>query len=612
MAGQLRIFVKIDDYVNAVQDAERIERQSVLNNEKDDVDHYANARLNVLSKLKALQLLAEEGEIYQNESSLLTELTAAELSALDNCANVQRTQGGEAAFTLLRQRQAQQLLSQIESQAGRIRAEEQREFDDAAHDAEWAANLRTKAFIIGFLANVLCFVWAYKTVITELRRQRQFARYMAILQSVAVRCTRAGDDFDDCLHEILKAAKALTNATKGTIQTLDESGSIRLIAHEGLSAECLEKGKNLTNNDGKICRLHLQGDQHIIVENVSASETIRESPWRELFLGAGVQSFVVTPLISSSGNLLGVITTGFAHTGRPTETQMRFLDLLARETADYLERKQIEKKLEHAHAQLANRAVHLDELVKERTARLQEMINDLEALSYSLVHDMRGPLRAMQTFAEVLKEDCRQLGPIAQGYIHRIQVASQRIDHLLRDALYYSRFMRDEMPVCCLNPKELLLGIVETYPEFERWQKSISICGEFPWVQANEAALTQCFSHLLDNALKFVPAGTKPDVVVWCERRNNRVRIYFRDNGVGIKREACQKVFRIFQKLDHEHRGTGIGLSIVKKAVERMGGFVGVVSDLGQGSIFWLELLRADAHTNSTQSLSRLQPSEAA
>jgi signal transduction histidine kinase len=333
------------------------------------------------------------------------------------------------------------------------------------------------------------------------------------------------------------------------------------------------------------------------VQDVSTSAALRNSPWAERLLKAGVRSFVAAPLMSSSERLLGIITVGFPRPGRPTETQIHFLDLLAREAADYLERKQIEKQLAHAHDQLADRAVHLEQLVKERTARLQEMIDDMDAFSYSLVHDMRAPLRAMQTFAEVLKEDCRNLGPIAQDYIHRIQVASQRIDHLIREGLYYSRFMREDMPLSPLNPKELLLGIVETYPQFAQCRQSISICGEFPMVRANEAALTQCFSQLLDNAVKFVTPGAAPAIVVWCEPARSRARIYFRDNGVGINAEGRAQIYKIFRKLDNEHRGTGIGLAIVKKAVERMGGTAGVVSD-PQGSIFWLELGRAGTTQN--------------
>lgn len=610
MAGQLRIFVQIDDYVDSVQDAERIQRESLLNNDEKHLLRYDAACRNVKTQLAAMQKLAEQGEIYRSESARLTQLTESALAELDNCMNVRSNQGYAAALALLRQTRAQQLVADIESQAGKIRGQEQQEFDAAAREAEWAANLRNRVFAAGLLINVLFFWAAYRFVATELDKKQTATRDMAILQSVAVRCTKADFNMDDCLREVLIAARTLTNATKGTIRTLDENGEMHIVAHEGFDKKFLDEMQRLTKTTGQLCAVHLENDQHAGVENVRTSEALRGTPWVDLLLNAGVESFVAVPLASSSGCLLGLIAICFPHPGRPTDTQMRFLDLLARETADYLERKEIEKELMKAHAQLGNRAVHLEELVKERTTRLQEMIDDLEAFSYSLVHDMRGPLRAMQTFSEVLKEDCRQLGPIAQDYVHRIQVASQRIDHLIRDGLFYSRFMREDMPLCPLQPKELLLGIVETYPNFANVQKSINICGDFPIVQANEAALTQCFSHLLDNAIKFVAPGTTPSITVWSELHNNRARIYFHDNGVGIKREAYDKIFKIFQKLDREHRGTGIGLAIVKKAVERMGGSVGVTSD-SEGSIFWLDLLRADTTADQPRAISNLQPTEA-
>jgi signal transduction histidine kinase len=111
-------------------------------------------------------------------------------------------------------------------------------------------------------------------------------------------------------------------------------------------------------------------------------------------------------------------------------------------------------------------------------------------------------------------------------------------------------------------------------------------------VLGHEAALTQCISNLLANAVKFVPAGTEPRIRVWTGSQNGSVRIWFEDNGIGIAPENHCRIFNIFERVhsDSEFEGTGIGLSIVKKAIERMGGDVGVESEPGRGSRFWIAL----------------------
>src|SRR5207247_9584134 len=98
----------------------------------------------------------------------------------------------------------------------------------------------------------------------------------------------------------------------------------------------------------------------------------------------------------------------------------------------------------------------------------------------------------------------------------------------------------------------------------------------------------------LGNAVKFIAPSVTPRVRVCAETHDGRVRLFLKDNGIGIEKETYEKIFQIFQRLDHKYEGTGIGLAIVKKAAERMGGSVGVESEPGKGSTFWLELARAN------------------
>jgi CheY-like chemotaxis protein len=120
-------------------------------------------------------------------------------------------------------------------------------------------------------------------------------------------------------------------------------------------------------------------------------------------------------------------------------------------------------------------------------------------------------------------------------------------------------------------------------------------------VLGNDALLTQCFSNLLGNAVKFVPSGVKAKVRVHAERRDGVVKIWVQDQGIGIPKNAQSKLFGMFQKLDSQYEGTGIGLAIVRKVIYRMGGKVGVESEPGAGSSFWVELPVANGGTTENR-----------
>jgi signal transduction histidine kinase len=150
--------------------------------------------------------------------------------------------------------------------------------------------------------------------------------------------------------------------------------------------------------------------------------------------------------------------------------------------------------------------------------------------------------------------------------------------------------VQQEMPLAPVDLSELVRDLVETYPNLHHDKADIFIEDNLPVVLGNDALLTQCFSNLLGNAVKFVAPGVRPVIHVRAETRDSTARIWVTDKGIGISRNAQEKLFGMFQKLDTQYEGTGIGLAIVRKVVERMGGKVGVESEPGVGSRFWVEL----------------------
>ncbi len=237
----------------------------------------------------------------------------------------------------------------------------------------------------------------------------------------------------------------------------------------------------------------------------------------------------------------------------------------------------------------------LERLVAERTAKLQELVGELEHFSYTITHDMRAPLRAMQGFAELMSESCAACDQQeTQGFLRRIRTSAARMDSLITDALNYSRTVRQELAVLPVDAGALLRGMLDSYPEFQPSRAQVEIGRELPLVMANEAGLTQCFSNLLNNAVKFVKPGQMPRVRIWAEPRDSWVRIWFEDEGIGIPRTMQPRVFDMFSRGHQDYEGTGIGLALVRKVMDRMGGKVGVESEEGKGSRFWLELRSAE------------------
>jgi signal transduction histidine kinase len=262
-----------------------------------------------------------------------------------------------------------------------------------------------------------------------------------------------------------------------------------------------------------------------------------------------------------------------------------------RERAETLEKSQ--RELMAAKEEISHHADELEQTVEERTARLRETIAQLEAFSYSISHDMRGPLRAMQQYSQILLEDYKDdLGPEVADYLARIVRGAHRLDRLIQDVLTYSRVARVAMPIVPVDLDKLVHDIVQQYPAFQPPTADVQVVDQLPKVLGNEASLTQCISNLIGNAVKFVKPGETPHVRVYPGQLNGAVQICFEDNGIGIAPENHQRIFNIFERIHHdrEYEGTGIGLSIVKKTVERMGGDVGVESAPGRGSKFWIKL----------------------
>src|SRR5438105_8484082 len=200
----------------------------------------------------------------------------------------------------------------------------------------------------------------------------------------------------------------------------------------------------------------------------------------------------------------------------------------------------------------------------------------------------------MSGFSTELME---HLGPrldeTAKEYMFRIRGSASRMDRLICDLLELGRLGTIDLPIETVELEAVVQkAMVPLENDLKQKRAEINFQQPLLPVRASSVMLEQVFANLLGNALKFVVAEAVPRIQVWSELRDEMVRVCVQDNGIGIKPEHAKKLFQPFSRLVNgtEYPGTGIGLAIVRKGVERMGGRVGVDSEPGKGSCFWLEL----------------------
>jgi len=290
-------------------------------------------------------------------------------------------------------------------------------------------------------------------------------------------------------------------------------------------------------------------------------------------------------------------------------TETDFVAAAMRRTAELLLRRtQVLEQVNHDNLELqsalsreleakSRSEAELERKVEERTASLREAVSQMEEFSYTVSHDLRSPLRAMQGYAQILLEEYQQrLDETGQDYLRRIQRAAERMDRLTTDVLNYTRVARAEFTLVPTDLDTIVRNAVAHYDELQRFSASVRIESPLLPVWAHEPSLMQCVSNLLTNAVKFVKPGEAPRITVRTERAGARVRLWVEDHGIGIAPENQGALFRMFERLPTggKYEGTGVGLAIVRKGAEKMGGSCGVVSDGVNGSRFWIELAAAE------------------
>jgi PAS domain S-box-containing protein len=451
--------------------------------------------------------------------------------------------------------------------------------------------------------------WRTRQALQEaVRKEQHRADQLRGLSEAALALNAAGT-VDEVLRILGVRARDILGATR-VVSTLAgpdrpaSAGAVLPAESPGNTSPTPAGGGNGQGEAGSLI------DAAVLRENRALRLTAREVAEHPAYHGgrrsggvAGTvpRGWLAAPLRGAHGECIGLIRLADRPGAEFTESDEAVLMQLAQIASLAIQNIRLVAAARQAEDQVRRYAVELERRVDERTAALRASNAELEAFSYTVSHDLRAPLRAMQGFADALLEDYGdRLDAQGLDYARRVARAAQRLDGMIQDLLAYSRIGRVDPRPAALSLSEVVSEVL-TQVEADVRQRAavVSVESGMPAVAAHRATLTQILANLMTNAVKFVAPGVTPRVRVRTEDLGNRVRLWVEDNGIGIAPEHQDRVFRVFERLHgvESYPGTGIGLAIVRKGTERMGGHAGLESTPGEGSRFWIEIPKAEGRS---------------
>lgn len=263
------------------------------------------------------------------------------------------------------------------------------------------------------------------------------------------------------------------------------------------------------------------------------------------------------------------------------------------EKLDRLQLEAVTRKLNKKVKELENYKKHLEEIIKERTKALEETNKELEAFIYSVSHDLRAPLRAIDGFSEIFISDYGDsIDEKGRDIFSRIRINAQRMKQLLDKLLLLSRLSRKEMVFSVINMKDMVNGVYIELTNPELREKIDFQLGDISNINGDPVLMRQVWTNLISNAIKFSSKCEKPVIEIRSMEEGDRIVYSVKDNGAGFDMKYVDKLFKVFQRLhsENEFEGTGAGLAIVYRIIKRHNGDVWAEGEVGKGANFYFSL----------------------
>lgn len=254
--------------------------------------------------------------------------------------------------------------------------------------------------------------------------------------------------------------------------------------------------------------------------------------------------------------------------------------------------------------ELINKRLEVEiETRKKAELELQKVIKELEQYAYTASHDLQEPLRKIKSFTELLSMKYKgNLDEKADQYIDYIVDGSTRMQALIKDLLEYSRVGRQNKDVHDVNINDVVIRVISSLEVLIRENNGEARYNQLPKIRANENDMQRIFLNLISNSIKFKKPDTNPIVTISSEDKDEEHVFSVSDNGIGIEKDCQDKVFGIFERLhtNKDYKGTGIGLAVCKKIIEKYGGRIWIESEKNVGTTFFFSIPKVvDFNKNS-------------
>ncbi|MEG4092988.1 CHASE3 domain-containing protein [Microcoleus sp. Pol12B4] len=601
-----QVLTELEATLSTLKDAETGQRGYLLTGEERYLEPYYSAIARINQQVAGLQQLTADNNRQQQRLRDLKIAIGSKLADLERTLNLRRKQNLAAAVRQIKTGRGKQIMGEIRQQIATMTAEETQLLQQRARESKKSANLTILTFTVASLVNFLLMLLVYYLV----KRDRTLRDNAEIKQNQLL------DQLEHDRHSLQLSEERFRSAILNAplpIMLHAENGEVLQINCAWTELSGYEYSEIPTIEDWTEKAYHsrkslVQADierLHRLNARISEGEYMIATASGE----TRIWEFYSAPLGQLCDGRSLVISTA--------------IDITAR--------KQAEAEIRMLNATLERR-------VELRTNQLQAANEELEAFAYTVAHDLRAPLRGMQGLAEALLEDYRDiLDELGQEYAQQIVNSGQQLEELIQDLLAYSRLSSTDLSMQVLDLGSAVAeAIAMVQADAKSRHAQISVRSPLPAVIAHRVTLVQVIANLLTNAIKFVQ-GTPPQVQIWAEEIEHSqegetnsntvgelakatvgqwehsqllmvssllpvciIRLWVEDNGIGITPEHQKRIFRVFERLHgiESYPGTGIGLAIVKKGVDRMGGQVGVESQVGQGSRFWIQLRKHDANAD--------------
>lgn len=412
-----------------------------------------------------------------------------------------------------------------------------------------------------------------------------------LLQSISLELL--GEGSTQALYErIIDAAMQIMHSEYASLQMLHinhgKSSRLQLLAFHGFNPQAAKFWEWVDAEDaGSTCGEALRRGHRIIAPDVEECNFIKGTDDMTVYLQTGIHAVQSTPLYSRSGRKLGMISTHWSKPHEPSERELRLFDVLARQAADLIEQRQYEEKLRES-----------EEKYRALSEDLQKAIEMKDEFLSLISHEFRTPINVINTAIQTMNYICAdEMSDKVKEYIGIIRQNTYRQLRLVNNLLDITRAGAGSMKINKKNIDIVFLtrAITESVYQYA-FQKGVGLTFVSPLekkiIGTDDEKYERIILNLLSNAIKFTPRGKS--IMVSLRSKKGSICVEVKDTGIGIPPNKIDLIFEKFEQVDsslsRQAEGSGIGLSLVKKFVEALGGSISVKSKVGKGSTFTILL----------------------